>query len=698
MDDRPFYLCPMSKANPYAILFEPVKIGPVVAPNRFYQVPHACGMGHLRPQAHSAMRAMKAEGGWGVVCTEECEIHPTSDLSPYSEQRLWDEKDIPALSLMVEKVKAHGSLAGIELVHNGHMAPNLFSRLPALAPLDIQLDVGYPKMARAMDKQDIKDLRAWHRRAVKNAKAAGFDIIYVYAGHNMTITQHFLSPRYNQRTDEYGGSLENRARLTRELLEEAQETAAGDCAIALRLAVDEQMGEDGIQAHEDGRAIVEHLAKLPDLWDVNVSDWPNDTISARFEPNEGAQVEAMSFVKETTSKPTVGVGRFTSPDLMVKLVKNGVLDLIGAARPSIADPLLPNKIREGRIEEIRECIGCNICASCDSLGVPIRCTQNPTMGEEWRRGWHPEIIEPKKSDKSVLIVGAGPSGLECALQLGRRGYQVTLAEESKDLGGRALGESKLKGLSSWRRVADNRTHELQQMANVSIYTNSRLSAQDVVEFDCDKVFLATGAKWRRDGTGRSHNFPLTDLGGMRDSTPDTIMLGRIPSDPVVIYDDDHGYMGGVLADHIAACCNDVTFVTTASVVSPFTINSLEQDFIQRSLVEAGVKIYVSTQVLSLKPGCLELQNVYGGEPFEVACTEFIPVTARTPDLELKRELDKLAPDLPVEVIGDALMPGLIADATFSGHLAARSFEANEEEIETGKFMREMPSLPPTANF
>ena len=120
----------------YDVLFEPVAIGPVTARNRFYQVPHCCGMGHLRPQAHAAMRRVKAQGGWAVVSTEETEIHPSSDLSPYSEQRLWDDKDIPALKLMSDAVHEHGALAAIELVHNGYRAPNLYSRTPSLAPSD----------------------------------------------------------------------------------------------------------------------------------------------------------------------------------------------------------------------------------------------------------------------------------------------------------------------------------------------------------------------------------------------------------------------------------------------------------------------------------------------------------------------------------------------------------------------------------
>ena len=354
------------------------------------------------------MRGMKAEGGWAVVCTEETEIHPSSDLSPYSVQRLWDQRDIPALALMTEAVHQHGSLAGIQLAHNGHHAPNLFSRIPPLSPSGQTIEDLYPRQARAMTRSDIRDLRKWHRNAVRNAKIAGFDIIYVYAGHHMTLPHHFLDPVFNQRTDEYGGSLENRVRLTRELLEESLDEAAGECAIAFRLAVDDMAGANGMQAQEEGREIVEMLAEYPDLWDVNVAGWDNDSQTSRYAPEEGYQESYTAFVKQLTSKPVVGVGRYTSPDRMVALVRKGHLDFIGAARPSIADPFLPNKIRDNRVEDICECIGCNICVSCDMTGIPIRCTQNPTMGEEWRRNWHPEKIQPKSSDERLSSWAVDP--------------------------------------------------------------------------------------------------------------------------------------------------------------------------------------------------------------------------------------------------------------------------------------------------
>ncbi|MEI7769617.1 MAG: hypothetical protein WCI67_06500 [Chloroflexales bacterium] len=420
-------------SDAFSILFEPVRIGPVTAPNRFYQVPHCNGMGHRMPQSLAALRGVKAEGGWGVVCTEEVEIHHSSDLAPYIEGRLWDDRDIPALALMAEAVHAHGALAGIELTHNGHDAPNYYSRATPLGPRDIGLmgGTGYePGQARRMDREDIRSLRRWHRAAALRAKRAGFDLVYCYAGHGLSLAMHFLLSRYNDRSDEYGGSLANRVRLLRELIEETKDAVGDACAVAVRLAVDELLGDEGLTSQGEAYEIVAMLADLPDLWDVNISGWSNDSATSRF-AQEGYQEPYIAFVKGLTSKPVVGVGRYTSPESMVSAIRRGVLDMIGSARPSIADPFLPAKIRAGQIEDIRECIGCNICVSSDMKCVPIRCTQNPTMGEEWRRGWHPERIAPLRRAAEVLVVGAGPAGLECARALGQRGYQVAIAERER---------------------------------------------------------------------------------------------------------------------------------------------------------------------------------------------------------------------------------------------------------------------------
>ena len=176
----------------YDILFEPVQIGPVTARNRFYQVPHCNGMGHREPSGVAAMRGVKAEGGWAVVCTEECEIHPSSEVSPHPEARLWDDRDIPAQARMVEAVHEHGALAGVELAYNALAAPNRTTRVPPMAPSNVIVQAYDMVQARAMDLSDIRALRRWYREAALRAKQAGFDLIYVYAGHDLALPMHFL--------------------------------------------------------------------------------------------------------------------------------------------------------------------------------------------------------------------------------------------------------------------------------------------------------------------------------------------------------------------------------------------------------------------------------------------------------------------------------------------------------------------------
>jgi dimethylamine/trimethylamine dehydrogenase len=663
----------------YDILFTPLKIGPVVAKNRFYQVPHCNGMGHAMPLAHAAMREMKAAGGWAVVSTEECEIHPSSDLTPYVEARLWDDRDIPALALMCDKVHAYGALAALELSHNGPTASNLYSREVLLAPSHQPTKYGYPAQARAMTAHDIREYRRWHREAAIRGKRAGMDIIYVYAAHDLSLPMHFLQRRRNQRTDAYGGSLENRARLLREVLQDTKDAVGDTCAVALRFATEELLGPGGVELAE-AKDIVAMLAELPDLWDVNLAAWYNDSVPSRFAAT-GAQEPFIDFVKQTTSKPVVGVGRFTSPDTMVSQIKRGVLDMIGCARPSIADPFLPKKIEEGRSDDIRECIGCNICVSGDMTISPIRCTQNPTMGEEWRRGWHPEQIQPSRSASRVLVVGAGPAGLEAARALGQRGYAVSLAEARRELGGRVTREARLPGLAEWVRVRDWRVGQLNKLPNVAVYLDSTLNAQDVLDFGAEHVVLATGCHWRRDGFGRSNGLGLASLAdNPRVFTPDDLMDGHLPEGRVVVFDDDGFYYGSVAAEMLRLRGCSVTHVTPDDIIASWSQNTLDYRHIRKRMAKLGIEPLVSHNIVDFSGSTLVLENVWDGERRELACDALVTVTARMPADALyqslrQREADWSAAGLQsLRCIGDAEAPGLIAHAVYAGHRYARELE------------------------
>ena len=665
--------------NRFDILFDKVQIGPVTAPNRFFQVAHCNGLGHRFPKSLAALREMKAEGGWGVVCTEEVEIHHTSDLAPFHEGRLWNDDDIHGLRLMAESVQRHGSLAAIELVYSGMNSTNLYSRVPPLGPrsMGVAGGCGYdPVQSRRMDKADIRNVRRWHRNAAIRAKKAGFNIIYCYAGHGLTLPMQFMMRRYNDRTDEYGGSLENRVRFFREIIEETKDAVGDQCAVAVRFAVDELLGDAGITHQGEGHDIVAMLADLPDLWDVNVSSWSNDSATSRFE-KEGYQEPFIAFVKRLTTKPVVGVGRYTSPDSMVSAVKRGVLDLIGAARPSIADPFLPNKIKENRLEEIRECIGCNICVSGDMKIVPIRCTQNPTMSEEWRRGWHPEKIHAKTSDKEILVVGAGPAGLECARALGQRGYPVTLVDAKREMGGRVLLESKLPGLSEWRRVAEWRLAAPQLRPNLTMFPSSPMTAKDVLDTGIKNVIIATGSHYRRDGIGRTIHSPIPGFDQKDIYTPDDIMDGKIPSGQVVIYDDDHFYMGGVIAELLAKSGCDVSLVTPSPMISYWTQFTLEQEKIEKRLLALGVKFHERHTLTTIYSHDVTIECTITGKVTSLNRSAVVLVTDRTPNDALYHALKPHSENGILDslrIIGDAEAPSTIAQAVYAGHLAAREFD------------------------
>ena len=666
----------------FDVLFEPVRIGPVIAPNRFYCVPHASGMTNSMPRMRAALRGMKAEGGWGVVCTGYVSVHPTSDDSPLPYATLWDENDIRSHAMMTDAVHRHGSLAGIELWHGGGSVSNKTSRLPPLSPSGLSWMATHVSFmgnqrAKAMDKTDIRNLLRWQAEGARKAKRAGFDIIYVYAGMGY-LPYEFLLPEWNRRTDEYGGSVANRVRIVRELLDVTRDAVGGTCAVALRISLEELRTRRSECAESEAHEVVELLADVPDLWDVKMDSSPTDCAPSRF-THEGSHEPVINFVKRITNKPVVGVGRFTSPDTMVSQIKRGILDLIGAARPSIADPFLPRKIDEGREQDIRECIGCNICISSWHDSVPVRCTQNPTIGEEWRSNWHPERFEAARSESKVLVVGGGPSGLECALTLARRGYAVSLADAADDFGGRLRFETALPGLGTWGRVLDWRLGQLQGLDNVTLYPGNSLCADDILGLEHQRIVIATGARWTRM-LYSTLELAVDSLEASNVFTPDDVAAGREIEGPVVLFDFDNYYMGGALAEHLSKSSSHVTYVTPAGHASAWTIMTNEQPQVHRALAQAGISLVTLSRVTAISRDAVSIANLFTGEEKRLPCKSLVIVGARLARDELYHSLMQRQQDWQhagissVDRIGDALAPGAIAHAVHSGHRFAREFD------------------------
>jgi len=314
------------------------------------------------------------------------------------------------------------------------------------------------------------------------------------------------------------------------------------------------------------------------------------------------------------------------------------------------------------------------------------------MGEEWRRGWHPEVISAKKSDREVMVIGAGPAGLECARALGQRGYDVSLLDARKELGGRVLRESALPGLTEWRRVIDWRLTQIGKMKNVLVYPSSPMTAEEILESGARNVILATGATWRRDGVGRTLWKPIAgcELGNV--FSPDDIMESGslLPNSQqqavgfqnIIIYDDDHYYMGGVLAEMLAEQGCNVSLVTPAPMVSFWSQFTLEQERIQAKLMKLGVKLFVRNVVSEIGNDFVKLLNTVSGEDVELPRDGVVLVSDRTPNDSLFHALKPALDEGKISslrVIGDAEAPNIIAQAVFAGHLAAREFDEEKAE-------------------
>lgn len=585
----------MSASSRYDVLFAPVRIGPKTAANRFYGLPYALGPGMDQDVERAAAHyAVRAEGGWAVVTCGECTFTEDTRWLGLS---LASDEEAAAMARLPEAIHEHGALASLELSHPGAIGNGLDLRVPVLAPSQLQFDAAFfgRTIPKAMELAEIRQVQDAYVAAAIRARDIGFDMVNVYGGHSNLFMQ-FLSPFYNQRTDAYGGTFANRARMWLETIERVREAIGDDCAVVARIAVD-ALGPAGVDLDE-ALGFIRAADHLVDLWDLVVGALDNsrvDLTPSRAYP-EGYALEWTGKVKAHTAKPVAANGRLTSADLMADLVRNGVVDMVAGARPGIAEPFLPEKIRSGRFLDIAECIGCNQCAQRGFVGS-IGCVQNPTAGEERRRGWHPERFDEVDADElAVLVVGGGPAGLECATVLGRRGFGIVhLVDARPALGGHLEWFSRLPGFRPWARAIELRTQRIERLPNVSIELGRRLGAATVLGYEASVVVVATGAAWAPDGLLWATHAPIA---GADPALPhvlsaEALMVeGKpIPGRRVVVVDGEGELVGAALAQHLVAEGHDVAVVTPWPVLAIHAEHGGEAPILRRELLEAGAVIH-----------------------------------------------------------------------------------------------------------
>jgi dimethylamine/trimethylamine dehydrogenase len=606
--------------------------------------------------------------------------------------RIWDDADVRNWSRMCDEIHSHGALAGVELMANGTHVTGYETRLAAGSVTGVGDDWLFGGPSYAMDRDDIRRVQGKYVAAAKRAKAAGFDIVNVMGAELIALPMLFLMARYNKRTDEYGGTFENRARFWLETLEQVREAVGDSCAITARTCIDTlDDREDGMRVDHEGGAFIQLADHLVDFWDLVIAGegetWVNDIGPSRFF-RENFQSNWVRRVRPHTTKPIVGVGRFTSPDTMVEVIRSGQQDIIGAARPSISDPFLPQKIAEGRLDEIRECIGCNVCVSRVNTATRIICSQNATTGEEYRRGWHPERFDPIRNDLSTaLVVGSGPAGLECGVVLARRGIEsVHIVDEAPSPGGHLTWVSRLPGLAEWGRVTEHREVLGQKLENLVLVQNRRLSASDILDYGAEVVILATGSTWAKDGLSSVTRSPVRGADARLDYvlTPDQVMTEgkQPPGERVVVYDAEGYFMGVSLAEMFAREGRAVRYVTPRRSIGSYMQHTGEDQAMIPMLRELGVDMHVGYAITEVTPTGVIGHSRLSGDSVEWAADATVLVTQRNPRTDLYRELLARRPewgDAGIRAVyraGDCVSPRQqFADAVFDGHRLAREIDS-----------------------
>jgi dimethylamine/trimethylamine dehydrogenase len=666
------------------VLFEPLEIRGKIFRNRFYSVPHAMfPLG--RRMSEIGFRRMKAEGGWAAVCGGI--IATRVDLWDRRLPRIWDETDRVALGRVAAEVKREGALAGIELGYNGgNYEGGKF--YPSLSPSGVPFPDLLPLVPKALELDEIRELQdEWVRSAILGADL-GYDIVYAY-GAGGYLPMQFLSPYFNRRKDAYGGSLENRARFWLESIDRFRAAIGDRCLIAVRIAA-ESLSPYGVST-DDIHGFIRLADDLVDLWDVNLGmDWPSDSQPSRVAP-EGFQLRWSGKIRQATKKPIVGVGRLTNPDRMAEIIASGVWDFIGGARPSIADPYLPRKIEAGAYDEIRECTGSNFCIAIETWPAGLSCVQNPTIGEEYRRGWHPERVPSARDDKlGVLVVGAGPAGLECARVLGGRGFRhVHVAERDREIGGHLAWLTQLPGMGEWARIISYRRIQLDKLANVELMTDLTLTAEAVLDYGAELVVLATGSHWvgLDSPWGEGDRFPGLAESPIATWIPEDVIADahEFKGDKVVIADGDGNSVAVCLAEHLARRGKQVTLVSRFDRVAPSLDLSFEGTGARRRLHDAGVAMRTGLALAGADDQMLIFGDQFKQQEL-IEATDLVLVAHRIPNDGLYTELrgvgDERLDEAGIQAlvrIGDCLAPRGLGYVMAEAHRVGRELDSGSPD-------------------
>lgn len=664
----------MTVHSRYPHVFSPIRLGPVEVPNRFYLSPHVQPMTTAQRAPTEDVISYFRErirGGCRLIMLSMTIPHRVNSVQPAPD----DVANIPALRALAEGIHAEGGKIFAELFYwwgrSGSWQP-LSPPAPSMGPSMVQFHhLGRGMTTREMSRDEIARMVAVYGRSTANLRDAGFDGIMLHAAHGAQI-EHFMSPYFNRRTDEYGGSFANRMRFATEVFGEVRRNVSDGMAVGMRLNCDELLS--GGYSTDEARSIVSHFAGsgMIDFVDLDIAIEPNQ-FHLGMAPVFVAEHAYVPYVRAVRSGagsvPVLSVlGRLTSVADGEKALADGLCDMVGAARAWIAEPNLVRHAHDGEEHRSRTCIACNWCMSSLVEGAQT-CTINPSAWRE--RFWGSDSFSPAPRRCRVIVVGGGPGGLEAARVSALRGHEVTLIEARDRLGGALALWATLPGRAAYASSIDWWQAELDRLG-VTIRLGERATAAEILAAAPDAVIVATGAEYCAAGESHYRDQPIPGHDAPNVHRPEDVLLGKVaPRGRIVVLDGEGMHTGAGLAEVLAAEGADVSLLTPyRSPLSARVEAQFETGFIMKSLKQAGVRIEPSTWVSAIAGGTVTAFDVDTGQERTIAGVDaVILATGRLSINALERELEGRVPQL--FVIGDAAAARVWAAAGFEGHKFAR---------------------------
>ena len=643
-------------------IMTPIDIGGLNIKNRVFLPGHTTNfaLNNLPTKRNTNYLAARARGGVALIITEAIRVHPTS-AGRSSTLGSSDDRCIPSFKKLTQAVHENGAVVFAQIMHAGRQANGDATRTAAWSASTIPWTRG-GQVPHAMSQGDINTMVRAFGASARRMQEADFDGLEIHLGHGHLL-QQFLSPASNKRTDSYGGSIDNRMRFAVEVLTEIFKCVPNMC-LGIRISADEFM-PDGL----DPDAMVEIVAKLNmkfklDFIHVSHSAYHGShTIATQIAdmsfPHAPFKNHAAKFKLEFPDVPILAVCRLDNIVDAAQLIDAGEADMVGLARPHIADPEIVNKFISGRDSEVTSCIACNQeCIGRVEKNLPISCAVNPEVGAE--ANWT-EIRKLRPDPKRVLVVGGGPAGMSAALSASAAGHQVTLVEGSRRLGGQVRLASQLK-MRSRIGLLSKELEERVRKSNINLQLGKYISYSDEVLATFDKVILATGATLQKRDLGEG--VPIISA----QETIDTFCKnGTSDGEKIVIVDEEGGWISASIAEELANRGYQIHLVSpTASLFAQITTYS-KLALIPR-LKSSGVQFHLAAEV-EVEPGRVMIKSSLNAQ--EVVFGDILTVV----DCGPRRSNDEIYQSARVQdsarylIIGDALSPRTMAEATYEGRAA-----------------------------